>query len=285
MKVMVKSEADVNCRDNEGNTPVILAAMSGLEGILTVLIKLGADVNIRNKYGGTALLWALMRGYSNCVKILSQVGAFMSKNKILDPLIIRVVNDRRFEYLDVLGPAGADVNTKDKHGEPLVITMVKDTRYDYLEFLIRAGADVNALDNDNNTALITVMNNLRDTDFATKCVKLLLSAGAEVNIRNNRNFNALSGCIMSHVGRPLNRKLCMMLFAAGETVVEAVDQTRSAIPDFLLYNDLDLCLNHLCREAIRKHLLQMSQVNLFIRIPELGLPSLIIDFLLYGEEL
>ena len=275
----------MNCRDNEGNTPVILAAMSGLEGILTVLIKLGAGVNICNKYGGTALLWALIRGYSNCVKLLGQAGAFMSKNRILDPLIVRVVNDRRFEYLDVLGTAGADVHTKDKRGEPLVITMVKDTRYDYLEFLVRAGADVNAMDKDNNTALITVANNLRGTKFATKCVKLLLSAGAEVNMRNNRNFNALSGCIMSHVGGPLNRKLCMMLFAAGETIVEAVDKTQNPVPEFLLLNDLQLCLNHLCREAIRKHLLQMSQVNLFIRVPELGLPSLIVDFLLYGVEL
>ena len=48
MKVMVKSGANMNCRDHEGNTPVILAAMGGLEGILTVLIKLGADVNIYN---------------------------------------------------------------------------------------------------------------------------------------------------------------------------------------------------------------------------------------------
>ena len=209
----------------------------------------------------------------------------MSKNKILDPLTVRVVNDRRFEYLEVLGTAGADVNTKDKRGEQLVVTMVKDTRYDYLEFLIRAGADVNAIDKDNNTALITVMNNLRDTDFARKCVKLLLSAGAEVNIMNSRSLNALSGCIMSHVGRPLNRKLCMILFAAEETIVEAVDKTQTPVPEFLLYNDLNLCLNHMCREAIRKHLLQMSQVNLFIRIPQLGLPSLMTDFLLYGEEL
>ena len=272
----------------------------------------------------------------------------MSKNRILDPLIVRVVNDRRFEYLDVLGPAGADVNTKDKRGEPLVVTMVKDTRYDYrsgtvnlntvnpkfhlirsnceiffyhfpnisclrctvnsnfhlirsktlltndfeltvpnlyLEFLVRAGADVNAMDKENNTALITVANNLRDTEFASKCVKLLLSAGAEVNIMNSRSLNALSECIMSHVGRPLNRKLCMMLFAAGETIVEAVDKTQTPVPEFLLHKDLDLCLNHLCREVIRKHLMQMSQVNLFIRIPQLGLPSLITDFLLYGEEL
>ena len=180
-------------------------------------------------------MWALIWGYSNCVKLLRQAGAFMRKNKILDPLIIRVVNDRRFEYLEVLGPAGADVNTKDKRREPLVVTMVKDTRYDYLEFLVRAGADVNAMDNDNNTALITVANNLRATDFASKCVKLLLSAGAEVNIMNSRSLNALSECIMSHVGRPLNRKLCMMLFAAGETVVEA------PIPEFLVHNDLNLC--------------------------------------------
>ena len=289
MKAMVKSGAGVNDRDSEGNTPVILAAMNGLEGILTELIKLGANVNICNKYGGSAMLWALIKGSNNCVKLLSRAGASMSKNKRLDPLIIKVVNDRRFEYLDVLGRAGACVNTKDSRGEPLVVTMVKDVRYDYLEFLVRAGADVNAVDKENNTPLIAAMKHLRDTEFAMKCVKLLLRAGAEVNIVDCKNLNALSGYIVSyvgsHVGKPTNRKLCMMLLAAGQKVEVAINHTRTPVPEFLLQNDLKLWLAHLCREAIRTHLLQMSPVNLFIRVPQLGLPSLITDFLLYGVEL
>ena len=289
MKIMVKSGASVNCPDGEGNTPVILAAMNGLEGILTELIQMGANVNICNKYGGSAMLWALIKGHNNCVKLLSKAGAGMSKNKRLDPLIIKVINDRRFEYLDVLGRAGAGVNTKDSRGEPLVVTMVKDMRYDYLQFLVRAGADVNAVDKENNTALIAVTKHLKDSEFAMKCVKLLLRAGAEVNIMDCKNLNALSVCIVSHVGshvgKPINRKLCMVLFAAGEKIAETIDQTQAPVPKYLLHNDLKLWLTHLCREVIRTHLLQMSPVNLFIRVSQLGLPSLMTNFLLYGVEL
>ena len=42
---------------------------------------------------------------------------------------------------------------------------------------------------------------------------------------------------------------------------------------------------YLCREAIRKHLLQMSPVNLFVQIPQLGLPTLLQEYLLFNVAL
>ena len=59
----------------------------------------------------------------------------------------------------------------------------------------------------------------------------------------------------------------MLLFAAGETIdgttVERGDyygngKVQVPIPEFLLHQDLRFCLKHLCREAIRKHLILLD---------------------------
>ena len=40
-----------------------------------------------------------------------------------------------------------------------------------------------------------------------------------------------------------------------------------------------------CRDGIRKHLLQMSNMNLFARVPKLGLPKPLQNYLLYNMKL
>ena len=53
-----------------------------------------------------------------------------------------------------------------------------------------------------------------------------------------------------------------------------------------IYDCPEMTLLDLCREAIRKHLLQMSpHEHLFGRVPKLGLPSIITDYLLYYQTL
>ena len=45
-------------------------------------------------------------------------------------------------------------------------------------------------------------------------------------------------------------------------------------------------LKHLCREAIREHLLHLDQhKNLFQRVPRVGLPALLQSYLLYWQTL
>ncbi len=39
-----------------------------------------------------------------------------------------------------------------------------------------------------------------------------------------------------------------------------------------------------CRRAIRRHMMEVSRVNLFYRVPKLGLPTMLQDFLLYDKS-
>ena len=67
--------ANVNARDDDGNTPAIHAARWGHEKILRVLLDLGAHMDWQNNQGFTALREAANNGELETVKVLTERGA------------------------------------------------------------------------------------------------------------------------------------------------------------------------------------------------------------------
>ena len=108
-----------------------------------------------------------------------------------------------------------------------------------------------------------------------QCIKTLFKSGAYVN-KSILGFNAL----MSYVTKPLPRKdVAMLLYAAGEEVESGA---FSKVPEFLQFRELKMNLKHICREVIRKHLLEQDpHQHLFDRVPRLGLPPALNRYLLF----
>ena len=53
--VLLERGADINSRDNAGNTPMdIAAANNNMNSIMFLLSDIGADITIQNNYGETA---------------------------------------------------------------------------------------------------------------------------------------------------------------------------------------------------------------------------------------
>ena len=67
--------ADVNAKDDRGNTPLLEAARYGHEDICRVLIAAGADVKAKDKDGKTALMLAVQNNHDDVVRVLKQAGA------------------------------------------------------------------------------------------------------------------------------------------------------------------------------------------------------------------
>ena len=151
--------------------------------------------------------------------------------------------------------------------------------------LILAGADVNAVTDRNETDLIKASYR---NDMV--CAKLLLNAGAAVNVRSLFRQNAIETSITHCKHNDNSRDFTMLLFAAGETPnthivrpkLKAVD-----VPEHLQeFMEPDVsCLSDICRKMIRKHLMGLNNVNLLVRIPKLGLPTLLRSFLMYNVSL
>ena len=118
---LLASGADVNQRNNLGETALHYAALTGHTNAIRMLIELRALVNQQDNHGATALHWAAMNGHANAIRMLIQ--------------------------------AGCGVNQKDNYG---MIPLHYAARYghaDAIRVLIAAGADINQQDHDGITAL------------------------------------------------------------------------------------------------------------------------------------
>ena len=72
---LLKEGADVNAKNSEGYTALILASSNGHKEIVEMLLEKGADVNAKDSDGWTALMWASRNGHTETVTILLEEGA------------------------------------------------------------------------------------------------------------------------------------------------------------------------------------------------------------------
>jgi ankyrin repeat protein len=77
-KLLLEAGADVNARDEQGNTPLQRAVDEGWRGGLEVaelLVSKGADVSAKNRRGETPLSMAKAKGRKELVEFLRKHGA------------------------------------------------------------------------------------------------------------------------------------------------------------------------------------------------------------------
>ncbi len=88
-RAAIKAGADLDERDVDGNTPLIVAAADRLDGQAAVLIEAGADVTARGFRGRTALYFAANRGALVIFDLLLSAGASDTQPDVfgLTPLI------------------------------------------------------------------------------------------------------------------------------------------------------------------------------------------------------
>ena len=308
IKVLIQAGADVNKVPKNGITPLMdsihVNAFDYIEydddpfteetykhrKCMELLLEAGADVNAEC-CDYTALLVALEYGLHGAVNLLIQAGADVNKVRKngITPLMAALQSDGFVNYivkcLELLIQAGSDVNAMAPDGSALIIAS-QNAFDEGVQILIQAGADVHLVNSDGNTALMAVSigTPIVLTDDCEmdrfSCLKRLLCSAAKINTRNSRSENALQCLVRAYYGTKANNSMSRFLFAAGETLDGIPDEE---IPDCLKFNDVKLELKHICREAIRKHLLKLDpHTHLFGRVPRLGLPSLLTEYLLYN---
>ena len=117
VKQHLAAGTDVNAKDDNGWTPLLLAVEESHKEIAELLILKGANVNAKNQNEVTPLHWAAARGHK--------------------------------EIVELLIAKGADVNAKSDDGT----TPLHFNNKEVVELLIAASADVNAKDDDSLTQL------------------------------------------------------------------------------------------------------------------------------------
>ena len=174
--------------------------------------------------------------------------------------LLHCVSDGNEEGVRLLVKAGANVNIADKLGDTALLVAATEGYFNIVKVLIRSGADVNKVCTKNYTAL---------SHFAlkndVKAVRFLLRSGARVNIGRQPDG-------------PMKDEMLSLLIVVGQQM--DLSGLRGSM-DFQLYT-----LQCLCGATIWHHLVKLDpHENLFVRIPQLGLPSLFVDYLLFGVSL
>jgi ankyrin repeat protein len=70
--LLLTNGANVNAKNNEGDTPLIVAVLKRHESIVRLLLEHGADINIKNKNDSTALSIAIDKNYLNIIELFSK---------------------------------------------------------------------------------------------------------------------------------------------------------------------------------------------------------------------
>ena len=200
VKFLLDMGADINARDEDGNTALHFAARipyrdlqtpSKSRPVVELLIERGADLNAVNFRGIAPLGNAVIYDYFTS-RILVRHGADVHRAEI----IARAAAFGTAGTVRMLLAHGADVNLRYIDGQTALIFSCAGREYidvDKIRILIKAGADLNAQDDFGKTALIyaTISEaaNIFRREF--EILSELLKNGADANIRDNDGKTAL----------------------------------------------------------------------------------------------
>ncbi|XP_048250878.1 serine/threonine-protein phosphatase 6 regulatory ankyrin repeat subunit B-like isoform X2 [Haliotis rufescens] len=140
---LIAAGADINVQDEDGNTPLMMAAMTGWD--ISPLLTAGADVTTKNGLGETAL--HLVREKKNYLCINKPINEGQSNAKQLIA-------------------AGADVNAQDEDGNTPLHTCVKNNDYRSVKALLSVlRSDVNITNRNGKSALHLAEDAVSPTHF------------------------------------------------------------------------------------------------------------------------
>ncbi|KIE04651.1 Uncharacterized protein NF27_GZ00110 [Candidatus Jidaibacter acanthamoeba] len=171
---------NLNARDENGSTALMLAAYQKYEKIIKLLIKNGADVNVQTGKD-TVLIVSIFGGNSKIVQMLLARGALINvrdkddntplmiaeklkNNEVIKHLkkaqlrinqeLITAVEFKNYNEVNLLINRGADVNFQDSKGRTALMCAALKERIDIAQILIENGADINAMNNYYQSALL-----------------------------------------------------------------------------------------------------------------------------------
>jgi ankyrin repeat protein len=139
VRAAIGKGADINSRDQYGNTLLMQAAVYATRADLEFLLACGADVNAANKAGHTALMRAMPDLAK--IKLLVEHGADVNAVAVgATPLLIAASLPNAEEVVRYLIQKGANIKAVNGLGQDAVMTAAAEGAAGTLKILLEAGA-------------------------------------------------------------------------------------------------------------------------------------------------
>jgi ankyrin repeat protein len=146
LQELLAKGANVNARDDYGNTPIIFASEQGHLQSVELLLRAGADVNARTSFNLlSALMLAARHGYLEIVKILHERGGEVEVQNLAGytPLM-EAAEGGHTQIVEALLEMGANVNAKGNlRGRTALMIAVSKGYIDIVKLLLKHNAEVN----------------------------------------------------------------------------------------------------------------------------------------------
>ena len=300
INILIKAGADVNMLTRTHHylmmSCLTRSVQAGNLKITQALLDAGAETNIEYP----PLITAVVMGKINMVSLLIEGGA----NVNLPYLHLRVtalmeaVQTANMDIVRLLLDAGADVNKYTSRGMDTALLMAgirKDQ--ECMDLLLKAGAHVNLATEAGYTPLMFSVKRKCRILPGINVLKTLLQLGAHVNVKNNSGQNATALYVRKVDHRATWEGESLGLLTAAGDIMAEEDHEKLKTRKYLLDGEEDVkeyffpsdpvpLLMHLCREAIKSALIKIDpHMNLFLRVPKIGLPIKLTRYLLYNMSL
>ncbi|XP_026983417.1 ankyrin repeat domain-containing protein 29 isoform X5 [Sagmatias obliquidens] len=206
---------DVDCRDSNGTTLLMIASYAGHIGCVKEIVLQGADINLQRESGTTALFFAAQQGHNDVVRFLFEFGASTEfRTKDGGTALLAASQYGHMKVVETLLKHGANIHDQLYDGATALFLAAQGGYLDVIRLLLSSGAKVNQPRQDGTTALLKAANKgyndvikellkfsptlgiLKNGTSALhvavlsgniKTVALLLEAGADPALRNKAN--------------------------------------------------------------------------------------------------
>ncbi|HXQ70337.1 MAG TPA: ankyrin repeat domain-containing protein [Pyrinomonadaceae bacterium] len=141
LQVLLWAKADVNARDSDGQTPLMMIGEDTTSEMIWDLINAGAKINLRDHGGDTALISAAEIDNVEALKVLLDAGAKVNEtNNDGETALIAAAQNDLVHNVRALILAGADVNARDKEGKSALMYALDDNHKAVVRLLKAHGA-------------------------------------------------------------------------------------------------------------------------------------------------
>lgn len=161
----------INKQNDKGWTPLMLAVANlnkfSTENSIKILLEAKANVNIKNNNGMTALMLASNNGYDarNIIKMLLDAGADPNIQDIHGSTVLMhlITNNKPFieRSVNALLESSVNVNVRDKSGNTAIMMAVGYNYESVVELLLDKKADLNIVNNNKENAVSLYLTSIK----------------------------------------------------------------------------------------------------------------------------
>lgn len=185
---LLSKGANCNLDDIDNWTSLICAAKEGHVEVIRELLEWNVNLEHRDMGSWTALMWAAYKGHTEIVQMLLEKGANPHITGLYSVYpIIWAAGRGHSDIVQLLLNHGAKVNCSDKFGTTALIWAARKGHLESVKYLLQMGADVDQEGANSMTALIVAVKG-----GYTDTVKEILKRNPNVNLTDKDGNTALA---------------------------------------------------------------------------------------------